>query len=124
MVRKVRQGQTWRKQSAADVNAIAAAADMYRRGPDATPQRQTPKDLIVKTPVGGIAARSGTTIYSELCTRCVETSDGTANQRTIVETTETVEVYNIYPDAVTGEVYVPTSLTIWGTRYVTGEPCS
>ncbi len=27
------------------------------------------------------------------------------------------------PDAVTGEVYVITSLTLHGTRYVSGEPC-
>ncbi len=124
MTRKARSRQQWRPPSAADHNAMAAAADMYRRGPDAAPQRQTPKDVIVKTPVGGIAARDGTTIYSELCTVCVETSDGTAGERTIADTDETVEVFNIYPDAVTGEVYVPTSLTIWGTRYVTGEPCS
>ena len=123
MVRKVRPGQSWRKQSAADVNAIAAAADMHRRGPDAAPQKQTPKDIIVLTPVGGIAARSSTTIYSEWCKVCVETSDGTAGQKTIVETDDEVEVFNIYPDAVTGEVYVPTSVTTWGTRYVTGEPC-
>lgn len=124
MTRKARPKQIWRPPSAADHNAMAAAADAYRRGPDAAPQRQTPKDMLVKTPAGGIAARSGTTIYSATCTRIVETSDGTAGERELVETTEELEVFNIYPDSVTGEVIVPTSLTIWGTRYVTGEPCS
>lgn len=124
MTRKARPKQMWRPPSAADHNAMAAAGDMYRRGPDATPTKATPKDVLVKTPVGGIAARNGTTIYSSSCTRIVETSDGTAGERELVETTETLEVFNIYPDAVTGEVIVPTSLTIWGTRYVTGEPCS
>ena len=121
--RKVRPRQQWRPPSAADDNAKAAAADAYRRGPDNAPQQQAPRDMIVKIPSGGIAARSGATIYSEWCVRCVETPTGTTGEKTIVDTTETVEVYNIYPDAVTEGVYVPTSVTIWGTRYVTGEPC-
>jgi hypothetical protein len=121
--RKVRTGQKWRPPSAADENAKAAAADAYRRGPDVIPQLQAPRDMIVKVPSGGIDARDGMTIYSAWCTRCVETPTGTAGQKTLVDTTETVEVYNIYPEAVTEGVYVPTSVTIWGTRYVTGEPC-
>jgi len=80
-------------------------------------------DIIVKTPSGGIAARSSTTIYSATCTVCVEAETATAGQKTIHETTEEIVVYNIYPDAVTELVYVPTSLTRKGTRYVTGEPC-
>jgi len=124
MTRKVRPKQSWRPPSAADENAKAAAADMYRRGPDREQQRQTPKDIIVKTPVGGIAARSGNTIYSEMCTICVESATGVAGERTMVDTDDTIEVFNIYTgDPVTGGVRVPTSLTIWGTRYVAGEPC-
>ena len=124
MTRKVRPKQMWRPLSAADHNAMAAAADAYRRGPDGKTVPQTPKDIIVLVPAGGIAARSTDTIYSEWCKVCVEVSDGTAGQKTIVDTDDTVEVFNIYPDAVTELVRVPTSLTIWGTRYVTGEPCS
>jgi hypothetical protein len=102
---------------------MAAAADSYRRGPDTQPPKQVAKDIIVKTPSGGIAARDGDTIYSAMCTICVESATGTAGERTMADTTATVEVFNIYPDAVTELVRVPTSLTIWNTRYVTGEPC-
>jgi len=79
------------------------------------------EDIIVKTPAGGIAARSGTTIYSELCSRCIESSDG--EEKTLIETDEQIRVFNLYPDTVTGSTYVITSLTICGTRYVSGEPC-
>ena len=81
------------------------------------------QDMIVKTPSGGIRARSSTTIYSALCTICVEVDDSTAGQKIIAETANTIRVYNIYPDAVTELVYVPTGLTWRGTRYVTGEQC-
>lgn len=80
-------------------------------------------DMIVKTPAGGIAARVGTTISSEACIKCVEADDGTPGELIIHETDEEVAVYNIYPDDVAEEVYVPTGLTETGTRYVSGEPC-
>ena len=82
------------------------------------------RDLFVKTPSGGIAARSGTTVYSATCTVCILADTATAGQRQIVETDNELTVYNVYPDAVTGEIYVPTGLLEDGTRYVTGEPCS
>ena len=53
---------------------------------------------------------------------CIATGSQ-ASQRTIVETDETVLVFNVYPDAVEEEIYVVTSLTAFGLRYVSGEPC-
>lgn len=122
MTRKVRAKQIWRPPSASDHNAMAAAADSHRRGIPGNPPAETAVDIFVKTPAGGIAARSGNTIYSEWCAVVVETRSG-AGEKTLKESGNTVEVFNVYPDAVTGEVIVPTGLTIWGTRYVTGEPC-
>lgn len=119
---RVTKGQRWRPPSASDENAKRGAADSHRRGTPTAPEVQVQNDIIVKTPVGGIAARSGTTIYSEMCVVVVEKRTG-ADQKTLIESANTVEVFNIYPDAVTGEVYVPTAETIWGTRYVTGEEC-
>ena len=80
-------------------------------------------DMIVKTPGGGIAARSGTTIYSATCTKCVEAETATPGEKTIHETSELLVVYNVFPDAVSGGIYATTGLTISGTRYVSGEEC-
>ena len=58
--RKVRPKQKWRPPSAADENAKAAAADMYRRGPDRTPEREQPIDaniVIVRNDSGGTLRR-------------------------------------------------------------------
>jgi hypothetical protein len=80
-------------------------------------------DLIVKTPLGGIDARAGLTIFSATCIKCVIAETATPGVRIIHETDEELVVYNIYPDAVSGDAYVMTGLTIKGTRYVSGEPC-
>jgi hypothetical protein len=82
------------------------------------------RDLIVKTPSAGIDARDGTTVYSATCTVCILANTATDGERQIIETDSELTVYNVYPDAVTGDVYVPTGLLADGTRYVTGEPCS
>jgi hypothetical protein len=82
------------------------------------------RDLLVKTPSGGIPARSGTTVYSATCTVCILAETSTEGEREIIETDSELIVYNVYPDAVTGSAYVPTGLLEDGTRYVNGEPCS
>jgi len=113
----------FRPPSAAESAASADALEGFRRRPP-TPQDSSPvgQDIIVKTPEVGIDARSGTTIYSAACTRCIEV-DGYGGEKTLVDTDETLQIYNFYPDAVAGDVYVITSLTLCGTRYVSGEPC-
>ncbi len=122
-MKRYRKGQLWRTPSAAESAAHADAAESHRRSP-AQSQDLAPvgQDIIVLTPPGGIAARDGLTIYSALCTRLIEI-DGTSNTKTLVQTDEELRIYNIFPDAVTGEVYAITSLTFHGTRYVSGEPC-
>ena len=120
-MRRFRKGQIFRPPTAAESAATADAVESFRRQPSRPSDRAAGEDIIVKTPAGGIAARSGTTIYSELCSRCIESSGG--EERTITETDEQIRVFNVYPDAVTGSVYVITGLTACGTRYVSGEPC-
>ena len=122
MMRRYRKGQTWRPPSAADSAASADTVEAFRNRP-AQPQDRAPLrgDIVVKTPPDGIPARCGTTIYSATCTRCIEA--GNADEKTILDTDEEMIVFNLYPDAVAGAVYVVTSLTACGTRYVSGEPC-
>lgn len=80
------------------------------------------RDVLVKTPSGGIDGRSGTTIYSATCTVCVLADTATAGQRLIHETSEEVVVYNLHELDVAGSVYEMTGLTSRGTRYVIGNP--
>ena len=122
MMNRYRKGQAWRPPTAAESAATADAIEGHRRRPPQPQDRATRgTDIVVKTPAGGITARSGSTIYSAVCTRCIESSDG--DQKTLSDTDEELVVFNLYPDAVTGSVYVVTSLTACGTRYVSGEPC-
>ena len=79
-------------------------------------------DIIVLTPEDGIPARDGDTIYGAVCT-IVGEEDVSDTEKTLVDSDDPILVFNIYPDAVTGAVKVPTSLTWKGTRYVNGEPC-
>ena len=84
------------------------------------------QDVIVRTPEGGIDGRVGVICSSVTCIKCVLAKGvgaEIAGEKKIHETGEEIVVYNIYPDAVTGNVYVMTSLTTSGTRYVSGEPC-
>jgi hypothetical protein len=74
------------------------------------------QSVLVKTPEGGIAARDGTTVYSATCTKCVPTESATAGEKTIHETEEELQVYNVADQPVPGSVYVETVLTPNGTR--------
>lgn len=60
--RKVRPKQRWRPPSAADENAKAAAADMYRRGPDA-PIIGTPAPFVMVKNDSGAVRRRGDVLY-------------------------------------------------------------
>ena len=74
--------------------------------------------LIVKTPVDGIDARSGTTISSATCIKCVAAETSTPGERTLHETDEELVVYNAEEQDVPGEIFVKTTLSPNGTRYV------
>ena len=80
-------------------------------------------DLVVKTPSGGIAARSSTTVNSALCDVYRETGTGSTRTLTAVTSTQ-VRVFNFSNAAVGGSRYVVTSCTRWGTRYVVVESCT
>lgn len=116
-MRRYRKGDTFRPPTAAESAVNADALEGFRRRVEVpqTPLSRGSK-ILVKTPVGGIAARDGTTIYSSICTRCVETS--TAEEKEILETDEELEVFNLDTTAVSGEIYVQTGLTLHGTRCV------
>ena len=60
-VRKVRPKQVWKPPPAVDYNAMGAAADMYRRGPDGSPERQQPvaTDVIMVRNDSGADKRRG-----------------------------------------------------------------
>ena len=99
------------------------------RGDVAEP-KQAPDDVVVMTPSGGIAARSGTTCYGEDCAtyRIVdsEITDGEITLEAIVDGASaaiTVEVYNLSNEAVGGSRYVVTSRLKSGHRYVVLESC-
>ena len=116
-MRRYRKGQTWRPPTAAESAAKADAVEGFRRS-SASPQGRLTRgsDILVKTPVGGIPARVGDTIYSATCTRCVETT--IADEKTILNTDESLLVCNIHTEDVAGDDYVMTRLTACGTRYV------
>ena len=76
------------------------------------------QSLIVKTPEDGIDARDGTTISSATCIKCVAAETSTPGERTIHETDEELVVYNPENHDVPGEIYVKTTLSPNGTRYV------
>jgi len=115
MMRRYRKGDTFRPPNAAESAVNADALEGFRRRP---PVPQNPlsrgSKILVKTHVDGIPARDGTTIYSAICTRCVETS--TAEEKTILETDEELEVFNLETASVGGGIYVQTGLTLHGTR--------
>lgn len=118
MMRRYRKGEMFRPPTAAESAANADALEGFRRrSPVSQDLAPAGQDIIVKTPEAGIDARDGTTISSAVCTRCIEV-DGTSNTKTLVETDEELRIYNLYPSAVAGEVYVITSITLHGTRYI------
>lgn len=61
--------------------------------------------LVAKSPGGGIAARSGTTVSSATCT--VWQRSGT----TLSATTQTITVYNLSTTAVGNTVYIVATMT-------------
>lgn len=92
---------------------------------------QAPDDVVVMTPVGGIAARDGTTCYGEDCaTYRITDSDITDGEITLEAIVDgnsdplTVEVYNLSNEAVEGSKYVVTSRLKSGHRYVVLESCN
>jgi hypothetical protein len=100
------------------------------RGDVAEP-KQAPDDVVVMTPSGGIAARSGATCYGEDCAtyRIVDgdMTDGEITLEAIVDGDSaaiTVEVYNLSNEAVGGSKYVVTSRLKSGHRYVIVESCN
>lgn len=84
-----------------------------------TPDQQPPtrQPAIFQTPVGGIAARSGTTAGSASCTMYY--MDGT----TITTTGNSFTVYNIFGDAIGGSVYIVAS-PVKGGYVLISEDCS
>lgn len=115
-MRRYRKGQVFRVPTTAESAAQADAIEAFRRSPP-RPQDKPPtgQGMIVKTPAAGIPARSGATIYSAICTRCVETS--TAEQKTLLDTDEEIEVFNLETTAIAGSAYIHTDLSPSGTRY-------
>ena len=84
------------------------------------------QSLIVKTPVDGIAAAvrvdEDTTIFSATCIKCVAAETSTPGERTLHETDEELVVYNAEEQDVPGEIFVKTTLSPNGTRYVDTSP--
>ncbi len=114
-MRRYRRDQTFRPPTTGESAANADALEGFRRRSPEEQDRLTRGDkLLVKTPSDGIPARAGTTIYSAICTRLVETS--TAVEKTLKETDEEIEVFNSELTPVLGEIYIQTGLTLHGTR--------
>jgi hypothetical protein len=116
-MRRYRKGDTFRPPTAAESAVSADALEGFRRRPP-QPQDQVPRShmLLVKTPAGGIAARDGDTLSSATCTRCIESSE--AGTKTLLDTDESITVYNPYEEDIPGDIYVLTGLTESGTRCV------
>ena len=116
-MKRYRKGQTFRPPTAAESAANADALEGFRSRTQEPQARVGRADkLIVKTPVDGIPARDATVISSAICAKVVETSN--SNERTILDTDEDVEVFNLETTPVEGEIYVQTGLTLHGTRCV------
>jgi len=116
-MRRYRKGQQFRPPTAAESAVHADAVESYRRSPP-QPQGQLTRGsvVIVKTPEGGIPARDGTTLYSAVCTRCIESS--IADEKELLETDEELIVFNLDAADVPGASYMKSCLTSTGTRYV------
>lgn len=119
------------------IREIASMIDRFRRllpgelRGDVAEPAQAPDDVVVMTPTGGIAARSGTTCYGEDCEiyRIVDTdfSDGEITLEAIVDGNDdplTLTVYNLSNEAVGGDRYVVTSRLKSGHRFVVVESCN
>lgn len=98
-------------------------------GDEPQPEK-APDDVIVMTPAGGIAARSGTTIYGELCdTYRITDADPTDDEITLESIVDgndnpiQVKVFNLSNGDVGADRYVVTSRLKSGHRYVVVESC-
>lgn len=86
---------------------------------------EEPDDVVVLTPAGGIPARSGLTIYSELCDAYSCTDSATAGQATLALIPDyQLRVYNLWLEAVPGSARVVTSRLKSGHRYVSLASCA
>ena len=104
-----------------DWRRFLRVADWFERTVEqgsGTRQSSYGQSLIVKTPVAGIDARDGTTISSATCIKCVAAETSTPGERTLHETDEALVVYNAEEYDVPGEIFVKTTLSPKGTRYV------
>ena len=97
---------------------------------DEPPIPLAPDDVVAMTPVGGIAARSGTTCYGEDCELYVVTDadldDGEFELTALVDGAAaplTAMVYNLANEAVGAAKYVVTARLKSGHRYVVVESC-
>ncbi len=116
-MKRYRKGQVFRPPTAAESAANADALEGFRSRP-AEPQPRLTRGakILVKTHTDGIDARVGTTISSAICLKLVETS--TSEEKTLLETDEEIEVFNLELAPVAGDIYVQTGLTVHGTRCV------
>lgn len=116
-MKRFRKGEIFRPPTSAESAASADAIEGFRRrSPVSQPRMNRGDKLLVKTPEYGIPARIGTDISSAICTILVET--GPAEEKTLVETDEEIEVFNVETTSVGGGIYVQTGLTLHGTRCV------
>ncbi len=117
MTKRSKKGAFWRPPTSAESAASADAIEGFRRrSPVSQPRLARGDKLLVKVHADGIPARNGTTISSAICTVLVETS--TAEEKTLLETDDEVEVFNFDTADVSGGIYVQTGLTLHGTRCV------
>ncbi len=72
---------------------------------------------IVQTPVGGIAARSGTTVGSASCTE-FKINSGT----TLATNTDTITVKNIWPFAIPASMYIKAHLESISGEWIAEHP--
>ncbi len=112
-----------------DWRRFLRVADWFERTVEqgnGTRQPSYGQSLIVKTPVDGIAAAvrvdEDTTIFSATCIKCVAAETSTPGERTLHETDEELVVYNADEQHVPGEIFVKTTLSPNGTRYVDRGP--
>ncbi len=104
-----------------DWRRFLRVADWYERTHEQGNGTRVPsygQALLVKTPVDGIDARVDETISSATCTRCVAAETSTPGEKTIIETADTLVVYNAEEHDIRGEIFVKTVLSPNGTRYV------
>jgi hypothetical protein len=106
--------------------AIALVKRTLSGPPDAEkPPERGSDDLVVKTPSGGIPARSGTTVYAETCQVYGCTGSPASKTATLAAITGyTLPVFNLSNADVGGDRYVVTSRLKSGHRYVVVESCS